>query len=101
MLIEDGSSQKRRIIYADLLHELEVEFGFLLLRGTLQHLMRKIPGCKTVLRVQQGASHMMNNEKEIDEYCHKFDLLTTRALDVIMYRLVDKSLRQLNLRVKT
>jgi hypothetical protein len=36
-----------------LFHELEMKFGIVLLMDTLRHIVRRIPGCKTVVGVAQ------------------------------------------------
>jgi hypothetical protein len=68
MVIDERFSQKKPITYFELLHELELEFGIMILSDTWRHIMRRIPGCKKIREMPQEASRVMYDEREIEEY---------------------------------
>jgi hypothetical protein len=87
-VIGERFSQKRPITYSGLPHELELEFGIMLLSDILRHIMRSIPGCKTIRGVPQKASRVMYDEREIDEY-NMLESLITGAPAAIVYNVVE------------
>jgi hypothetical protein len=85
MVIEDRCNQKMPVTYSELLRELEWQFGIVLPTDTLRHIIRRIPGCKTVVGVPQEASRVMYNEHEIDEYYSRLGAMITGVPAAIVY----------------
>jgi hypothetical protein len=85
MVSEDRFNQKMSVTYSELLRELEWQFGIVLLTDTLQQIIHRIPGCKTVVGVPEGASRVMYDQHEIDEYYSRLEGMITGVPAAIMY----------------
>jgi hypothetical protein len=73
------------VTYFELLRELEWQFGIVLLTDTLRHIIRRIPGCKTIVAVPQEASRIIYDEHEIDEYYSRLEAVITGVPAAIVY----------------
>jgi hypothetical protein len=84
MFVRDRFSQRAPVTYSELLHELELEFGVVLLEDTMRHIVRRIPGCKTVKGVPQEASRVTYDVQEVENYYEMLESMITGAPGAIV-----------------
>jgi hypothetical protein len=71
--------------YAELLNELDLEFGIVLLPDTLRHIIARLPFCKTVAGIPQDASRVECDESEIDAFYAQLEQIITSVPACVIY----------------
>jgi hypothetical protein len=83
--VQERFEQKQPMSCAELVNELDLEFGIVLLSNTLRHIIAGLPFCKIVADIPQEASCVQWDEAEIDAIDPQLEQILTGVTACVIY----------------